>query len=61
MFDVIGPYFFYENNQAITMDSEHYCKILQTFLPMDLRKMRQRVTNVWFDRMVQQPTWQGNA
>jgi hypothetical protein len=29
---VIGSYFFEENNQAITMDSEHYYNMLQTFL-----------------------------
>jgi hypothetical protein len=44
-FGVIGPYFF-EENQAITMYSERYCTMLQTFLATELWKMRQRVRNV---------------
>jgi hypothetical protein len=43
-FGVIGPYFFDENNQAVTVDSERCCTMLQTFLATEL----QRVRNVWF-------------
>jgi hypothetical protein len=45
-FAVIGPYFFEENNQAISMDSERYCTRLQTFLATEPRRMRQMVRNV---------------
>jgi hypothetical protein len=47
---VIKPYFFEENNQAVTVDSERYCTMLQTFLAMELQRMRQRVRNVWFQQ-----------
>lgn len=42
------PYLFTENNLAITVASEHYCTILQTFLATELQRMRQQVRNVWF-------------
>jgi hypothetical protein len=47
---MIGPYFYQKNNQAVTMDPEHYCTMLQTFLAMELQRMRQRVRNVWFQQ-----------
>jgi hypothetical protein len=47
---VIEPYFFEENNQAVNVDSERYCTMLQTSLATELRRMRQRVRNVWFQQ-----------
>jgi hypothetical protein len=35
-FGVIGQYLFEENNQAVTVDSERYCTMLQTFLATEL-------------------------
>jgi hypothetical protein len=32
------------------MDSECCCIILRTFLATELQRMRQRVTNVWFQQ-----------
>jgi hypothetical protein len=50
MFGVIRPYFFEENNQAVTMDSECCCTMLQTFLATELQRMSQRVRNVRFQQ-----------
>jgi len=36
IFGLIRPYFFEEDNQTITMDSECYCTRLQTFLATEL-------------------------
>jgi hypothetical protein len=35
LFGVIRPHFLKENNQAITMDSEYYRTMLQTFMTME--------------------------
>jgi hypothetical protein len=39
-FSMVGPSFFGENNGTITMDSEHYCAMLQTLWAMELRRAR---------------------
>jgi len=47
-FGVIKCYFLEENNQAIIMDSECCCTILETFLATELQGIRQRVGKIWF-------------
>jgi len=37
---------------VITVDSEQYCTMLQTYLAMKLQKMRQRMRTVWLQQDV---------
>lgn len=47
-FGVMKCSFFEENNQAIIMDSECCCIILETFLAAELQEIWQRVGKIWF-------------
>jgi hypothetical protein len=47
---VTGPHFFEENNHAVTVDSRHYCTLLQTLLGKEMQNMWQSVRNVWFQQ-----------
>jgi hypothetical protein len=49
---VIGPYFFEENNQAVTMDCKPCGTMVQIFLANELRKIRQRVRNLRYQQKV---------
>jgi hypothetical protein len=39
-FGAIRPYFFEDNNHAITMNNEQYCTMLHIFLAMELQRIR---------------------
>jgi hypothetical protein len=47
-FGVIKCSYFEENNQAIIMDSDCCCTILETFLATEHQGIRQRVGKTWF-------------
>jgi hypothetical protein len=46
MFGVIGAFFFEKNNWAITVDSEHYCAMVQTSLSAKMGK-KYIISTVW--------------
>lgn len=47
-FGIIGPYFFEENNQTVTINSERYVHMLETFLGPELRRRGQN--QIWFQQ-----------
>lgn len=48
-FGIWGPYFFEENNVTVTVNSERYCVMLQTFLRPKLNELDDS-DNVWFQQ-----------
>ena len=49
--DVIGPYFFEdENRRATTVNSENYVTMLRTGLIPDLERRNYRINEVWFQQ-----------
>ena len=53
-FGIWGPYFFEEDNVTVTVNSDRYCEMLETFLRPKLN-MPHDMDN-GFNRMGQQPT-----
>lgn len=49
-FGIIGPYFFEENNRTVTVTSERYLQMLQTFLTAELRRLRVEDQEIWFQQ-----------
>lgn len=47
---IIGPYFFEENNITVTVNSERYITMLQTFFFPELRRRRWAMRRVWFQQ-----------
>lgn len=45
---IIGPYFFEENNHAVTINSERYVNMIQQFFEPQLQQMHMRL--VWFQQ-----------
>ena len=48
-FGIWGPYFFEENNVTVTVNSDRYCEMLETFLRAKLN-MFHDMDNVWFQQ-----------
>ena len=48
-FGIWGPYFFEENNVTVTVNSNRYCDMLETFLRPKLN-MPHDMDNVWFQQ-----------
>lgn len=47
-FGIVGPYFFEENDVAVTINSERYIHMLETFLWPELQRRRQN--HLWFQQ-----------
>ena len=48
-FGIWGPYFFEENNVPVTVNSDRYCEMLETFLRPKLNMLHD-MDNVWFQQ-----------
>lgn len=48
IFGIVGPYFFEENDETVTINSERYIHMLETFLRPELRRLGQN--QVWFQQ-----------
>lgn len=49
-FGVIGPYFFEENGETVTVNSDRYCVMLRNFLQPKLGELFHGLENVWFQQ-----------
>lgn len=49
-FGIIGPYFFQENNRTVTVNSERYLQMLETFLTAELRRLGVNNNEIWFQQ-----------
>lgn len=51
LFDIIGPYFFEdENGSTVTVNAEHYCQMLNTFLRSELHRLQLDLENISFQQ-----------
>ncbi len=48
-FGIWGPYFFKEDNVTVTVNSDRYCEMLETFLRPKLNMLHD-MDNVWFQQ-----------
>ena len=48
-FGIWGPYFFEDNNVTVTVNSDRYCEMLETFLRPKLNMLND-MDNVWFQQ-----------
>lgn len=49
-FGVLGPYFFEENGQKVTVTADRYCHMIETFLRPNLNQFTRNHEEVWFQQ-----------
>ena len=50
VFGVIGPYFFEEDGETVTVTSERYIQMLRQFLQRELRRRHMEARQIWFQQ-----------
>ena len=54
---VIGPYFFEDNNQPVTVNATRYCQMIKRYLIPQLRRRNLSINKLWFQQDGSRPHW----